>query len=88
MDQAHSIQTTLLHLLELALEEEDQGRARILSDTACQAGAILGLMDYAALSAPFQLDVYKRQDTASRSPGTWPTPFRRNGTAPPPPGAP
>ena len=55
MDQAHSIQTTLLHLLELALEEEDQGRARILSDTACQAGAILGLMDYAALSAPFQL---------------------------------
>ena len=55
MDQAHSIQTTLLHLLELALEEEDQGRARILSDTACQAGGILGLMDYAALSAPFQL---------------------------------
>ena len=55
MEQALSIQTTLLHLLDLALEEEDQGRARILSDTACQAGAILGLMDYAALSAPFQL---------------------------------
>ena len=53
--QAHSIQTTLLHLLELALEAENRDRAHILSDTAYQAGVILGLMDYAALSAPFQL---------------------------------
>ena len=65
MEQALSIQTTLLHLLDLALEEEDQGRARILSDTACQAGAILGLMDYAALSAPFQLAAAEQDGPAA-----------------------
>ena len=65
MDQAHRVQTTLLHLLELALEEEDRGRAHILSDTACQAGAILGLMDYAALSAPFQLAAAEQDGPAA-----------------------
>lgn len=55
LGKANGVQTTLLHLLELALEERDLGRARELCNAASQAGKVLGLMDYACLSCPFQL---------------------------------
>ncbi len=37
------------------LAEKDPQRARLLADTAVQAGKIFDLSDYAVLSAPFQL---------------------------------
>ena len=54
-NQAHTIQTTLLSLLDLALAEGDRQRARVFSDTARREGEVMGLSDYAVLSAPFQL---------------------------------
>ena len=46
-NQAHTIQTTLA--------EGDRQRARVFSDTARREGEVMGLSDYAVLSAPFQL---------------------------------
>ena len=54
-DQAHTLQSTLLSMLDYALAEKDPQRARLLADTAVQAGEIFDLSDYAVLSAPFQL---------------------------------
>ena len=54
-NQAHTIQSTLLSMLDWALKEEDQGRACILADTAVRAGAVFDLSDYAVLPTPFQL---------------------------------
>ena len=54
-DQAHGIQTTLLSMIDAALEEGDRDRARMLSDTAEKVGRVMDLSDYAVLSAPFQL---------------------------------
>lgn len=54
-DQAHTPQSTLLSMLDYALAEKDPQRARLLADTAVQAGEIFDLSDYAVLSAPFQL---------------------------------
>ncbi len=54
-DRAHSIQTTLLHLIDLALAEGDMKRAQALCDTAVKSGRDFYLSDYAVLSAPFQL---------------------------------
>ena len=54
-DQAHGIQTTLLHMIDWALEEKDPSRAQALSDTAKNVGQVMDLSDYAVLSAPFQL---------------------------------
>ena len=54
-DQAHGIQTTLLSMIDWALEEEGRERARTLSDTAVRSGEVFDLSDYAVLSAPFQL---------------------------------
>lgn len=65
MEQALSIQTTLLHLLDLALEEGDRDRAHILADTAVQAGEIFDLSDYAVLSAPFQLAAAEQDGPAA-----------------------
>ena len=49
-DQAHTLQSTLLSMLDCALAEKDHRRARLLADTAVQAGEIFDLSDYAVLS--------------------------------------
>lgn len=59
-DQAHGIQTTLLHMIDWALEEKDPSRAQALSDTAKNVGQVMDLSDYAVLSAPFQLAAAER----------------------------
>lgn len=59
-DRAHSLQTTLLSMIDWALEEGDRDRAQVLTDTAMRAGEVLDLSDYAVLSAPFQLAVSKQ----------------------------
>ena len=56
-DRAHGIQSTLLHLVDLAVEEGDRARARCLSDTAERVGEVMELSDYAVLSAPLQLAI-------------------------------
>lgn len=56
-NQAHSIQSTLLSLIELALEEGDGPRAHLLSQTAQEAGRVFHLWGYAASGAPFQVAV-------------------------------
>lgn len=64
-DRAHGIQTTLLHLIDLAMKEGEQERAGQYSDVAERVGKVMGLSDYAVLSAPLQLAV-ARED----GPGT------------------
>lgn len=54
-DRAHSIQTTLLSMIDWALEEGDRERAHILADAAVRSGEIFDLSDYAVLSTPFQM---------------------------------
>ena len=54
-DRAHSIQTTLLSMIDWALKEEDRERAHILAGAAVRSGEVFELSDYAALSTPFQL---------------------------------
>ena len=44
-DQAHTPQSTLLSMLDYALAEKDPQRARLLADTAVQAGEIGDLSD-------------------------------------------
>ena len=56
-DRAHGVQTTLLRLMDLALEEGDRERARRLSDTARRVGEVMELSDHAVLSAPLQLAI-------------------------------
>lgn len=55
--RAHSLETLLLHLMDLSLEEGDQEQAQILCQAAEKTAAALGLSDYAALSAPLQLAI-------------------------------
>lgn len=64
-DQAHAAQSLLLRMMDLALEEENPGRARLLSDRAAQIGRILDLSDYAVLSAPFQLAMAQEDGAAA-----------------------
>lgn len=64
-DRAHGIQTTLLHLIDLAMKEGEQERAGQYSDVAERVGKVMGLSDYAVLSAPLQLAI-ARED----GPGT------------------
>ena len=59
-DRAHAIQTTLLHMIELAIEEGDKEAAHHFSDTAEAEGRVMGLTDYAVLSAPLQLAMAER----------------------------
>ena len=59
-NQAHAIQSTLLSMLDWALKEEDRARARVLADTAVQAGEVFDLSDYAVLPTPFQLAAAER----------------------------
>lgn len=54
-DRAHSIQTTLLSMIDWALEEGDRERAHILADAAVRSGEVFDLSDYAVLSPPFQM---------------------------------
>ncbi len=54
-NQAHSLQTTLLSMIDWALEEGDRERASILADAAVRSGEVFDLSDYAVLSVPFQL---------------------------------
>ena len=54
-NQAHSVQTTLLSMIDWALKEEDREWAQVLADTAVRAGEVFDLSDYAVLSVPFQL---------------------------------
>ena len=54
-DRAHSIQTTLLSMIDCALEEGDQERAQRLADAAVRSGEVFDLSDYAVLSTPFQM---------------------------------
>ena len=54
-NQAHTIQSTLLSMLDWALKEGDRERARVFSDTAVRSGEVFDLSDYAVLSTPFQL---------------------------------
>ena len=54
-DRAHSIQTTLLSMIDWALEEGDRARAHTLADAAVRSGEIFDLSDYAVLSTPFQM---------------------------------
>ena len=64
-DQAHTPQSTLLSMLDYALAEKDPQRARLLADTAVQAGEIFDLSDYAVLSAPFQLAAAEQDGPAA-----------------------
>ena len=64
-DQAHTLQSTLLSMLDYALAEKDPQRARLLADTAVQAGEIFDLSDYAVLSAPFQLAAAEQDGPAA-----------------------
>ena len=64
-NQVHSIQTTLLSLMELALEENDREAARTFSETATAAGEVFDLWPYAVASAPFQLAVAERDAPAA-----------------------
>ena len=54
-DRAHSIQTTLLSMIDWALEKGDRARAHILADAAIRSGEVFDLSDYAVLSTPFQM---------------------------------
>ena len=54
-DRAHSIQTTLLSMIDWALKEGDRERAHILADAAVRSGEVFDLSDYAVLSTPFQM---------------------------------
>ncbi len=54
-DRAHSIQTTLLSMIDWALEEGDRARAHTLADAAVRSGEVFDLSDYAVLSTPFQM---------------------------------
>ena len=54
-NQALTIQSTLMSMLDWALKEEDREWAQVLADTAVRAGEVFELSDYAALSTPFQL---------------------------------
>ena len=54
-DRAHSIQTTLLSMIDCALEEGDGARAHTLADAAVRSGEVFDLSDYAVLSTPFQM---------------------------------
>lgn len=54
-NQALTIQSTLMSMLDWALKEEDRELAQVLADTAVRAGEVFELSDYAALSTPFQL---------------------------------
>ena len=56
-DRAHGIQTTLIHLIDLALEEGERERAHQFSDIAKRVGEVLELSDYAVFSAPLQLAI-------------------------------
>ena len=64
-NQAHTIQTTLLSLLDLALAEGDRQRAQVFSDTAQREGEVMDLSDYAVLSAPFQLAAAEQDGPAA-----------------------
>ena len=54
-DQAHSLQGTLLHMIDCSLEEGDRARAARLADTAVRSGEVFDLSDYAVLATPLQL---------------------------------
>ena len=54
-DRAHGIQTTLLSMIDWALEEGDRERAQRLADAAVRSGEVFDLSDYAVLSTPFQM---------------------------------
>lgn len=54
-NQALTIQSTLMSMLDWALKEEARELAQVLADTAVRAGEVFELSDYAALSTPFQL---------------------------------
>lgn len=56
-NQSHSIQSTLLSLIDMALAESDRPSAQVFSETAQRVGDVMDLSDYAVLSAPFQLAV-------------------------------
>lgn len=62
-ERAHAIQTTLLHLIELALAEGDREAARRFSNAAEAEGRVMGLSDYAVLSAPLQLAIVEQDGT-------------------------
>ena len=54
-NQASSLQTALLSMIDLAVEEGERQRAEVFSETAQRVGEVLDLSDYAVLTAPFQL---------------------------------
>ena len=54
-NQALTIQSTLMSMLDWALKEEDREWAQVLADTAVRAGEIFDLSDYAVLPTPFQM---------------------------------
>ena len=58
--RAHGIQNILFQMLDLASEEGDRERSRLISDAASQAGAALGLPGCAVLSAPLQRALLER----------------------------
>ena len=58
--RAHGIQNVLFQMLDLAAEEGDRERARLISDAASRAGTALGLPGYAELSAPLQFALLER----------------------------
>ena len=64
-NQVHSIQTTLLSLIEMAQAEGDRQRAQGFCDAARRAGEALDLSDYAVLSAPFQLAAAEQDGPAA-----------------------
>lgn len=57
LNRASAIQSTLLSMIDLALEEKDRERARWLAQKSAETGRMLGLMEYAVDSAPFQVAV-------------------------------
>ena len=60
LKQGSAIQTVLLHMIDLALEEGNRERAGILADTASAVGRALHFSDYAVLSAPLQLALVEK----------------------------
>ena len=54
-NQALTIQSTLMSMLDWALKEEDRERAHILAGAAVRSGEVFDLSDYAALPTPFQM---------------------------------
>ena len=59
-NQALSLQSVLLSMIDLAAEEGDRQCAEAFSETAQRIGETMDLSEYAVLSAPFQLAAAER----------------------------